>query len=182
MKHQDAQEQQAATAECQRAFRKKQAQEIVQMKEQLAFLQTEQNNLIKERNNLLRLVDSLQIQERELLRQQAIFEKEMKKKMSEFIVQVKNEQKVWQEKCDALREQQQVDSIIVDNLVALIKALPFTSPLCRPLLCEVTRGLIYKQIIKRFNMTDCTLWRVMSDHKLPFGKSLLFIKYRPGTK
>lgn len=75
-----------------------------------------------------------------------------------------------------------LDQHLVNNLRQLCKELPPTSPLRRPLLCEVTRGLTAAEMMQKLDLTATTSRRVIKERLLPKENSLLWMKARPGGK
>lgn len=84
--------------------------------------------------------------------------------------------------CQVKDEKGLVEQQIVNNLRQLFKDLPKTSPLRRPLLCEVTRGLSATEMMQWLGLTRTTTQRVITERALPRENGLLWMKATPGTK
>jgi hypothetical protein len=82
---------------------------------------------------------------------------------------------------EEVKKKSQKEHTVCENLTSVLCALPPNSPLRRPLLSEVTRGLAPADIKEMFRVSDSTIRRLDKERTIPKGHSSLWLRYRPAV-
>lgn len=152
--------------------------------EKVAALQ-KQTMLESSNAHLQKMVEDLWQQQ--LLRQQQLHIAQEARQQSERRLQEQEEAyQRWLEeskqKAQIQTESQRVATLIMENLRVLVRDLPPTSPLRRPLLCQLTKGMLIEEMKSYLSMSDATARRVQKEQHVPREQSILWMRYQPGVR
>ena len=96
---------------------------------------------------------------------------------------VQQEIEAKQKELDAMVAVSRMTTTIANNAARVLLELNHNSPLRRPLLGELTKGLTQEEAVKFFKFSPTTVQQAFTERELPKERSGLYnIRYKPNTK